>query len=129
MIIEPSVGCSPRNGRAVMMSASRTAATVLPMKVARPPESAAPPNTAAVMLLRANELPIWALPIGERAITNSAAIAARSRREHRARTRTQLVLIPPRFAARSSKPTARTRARTPSRAATGRAARRRRRSR
>ena len=58
-----------------MMRASRTAATVLPMKVARPPASAAPPNTAAVMLLSVNELPIWALPIGERAMTNSAAIA------------------------------------------------------
>ena len=44
MIIEPSVGDSPRNGRAVMMSASRTAATVLPMNVARPPASAAPPK-------------------------------------------------------------------------------------
>ena len=52
MIIEPSVGCSPRNGSAVMMSASRTAPTVLPMKVARPPASAAPPNTAAVMLFK-----------------------------------------------------------------------------
>ncbi len=61
-----------------MMMASSTEATVLPMNVARPPASAAPPNTAAVMLLRANELPIWALPIGERAITNSAAVAARS---------------------------------------------------
>ncbi len=58
MIIEPSVGDSSRNGSAVMMSARSTAATVLPTKVARPPASAAPPNTAAVMLLSANELPI-----------------------------------------------------------------------
>ena len=84
MIIEPSVGDSPRNGSAVMMSASRTAATVLPMNVARPPASAAPPNTAAVMLLSVNELPIWALPIGERTITNSAAIGADHAREQRA---------------------------------------------
>ena len=60
------------------------------------------------MLLRANELPIWALPIGERAMTNSAATAARTPESRSARTRIQLVLMPPRLAARSSKPTART---------------------
>ena len=87
-----------------MMSASRTAATVLPTKVARPPASAAPPSTAAVMLLSVNEPPIWALPIGERAMTNSAAIAPITPDSTSARTRITLFLIPPRFAARSSKP-------------------------
>ena len=91
-----------------MTRASSTAATVLPMNVARPPASAAPPSTAAVMLLSANELPIWALPIGERAMTKSAATAPRTPESRSARTRIQLVLMPPRLAARSSKPTART---------------------
>ena len=77
-----------------MMRASRTAATVLPMKVARPPASAAPPNTAAVMLLSVNELPIWALPIGERTMTNSAAIAAMTPESMRARTRIAVVPDP-----------------------------------
>ena len=36
-----------------MISASSTAATVPPMNVARPPDSAAPPSTAAVMLASA----------------------------------------------------------------------------
>ena len=108
MIIEPSVGDSPRNGSAVMTRARSTAATVLPTNVARPPASAAPPSTAAVMLLSANELPIWALPIGERAMTKSAATAARTPERSSARTRIQLVLMPPRLAERSSKPTART---------------------
>ena len=72
MIIEPSVGDRPRNGSAVMMMASSTEATVLPMNVARPPASAAPPNTAAVMLLRANELPIWALPIASEGPSRTA---------------------------------------------------------
>ena len=36
-----------------MISARSTDATVPPMNVARPPESAAPPSTAAVMLLSA----------------------------------------------------------------------------
>ena len=108
MIIGPSVGDRSRKGSAVITRASRTAATVLPTKVARPPDSAAPPNTAAVMLLSAKEPPIWALPIGERAMTKSAATAARTPESRSARTRIQLVRMPPRLAERSSKPTART---------------------
>ncbi len=106
MIIEPSSGDSPKKGSTVMIRASRTAATVLPTNVARPPPSDAPPRTAAVMLLRANGDPIWAFPIGDRAITKKAATAAKPPESSRARTRTQLVVMPPRLAERSSKPTA-----------------------
>ncbi len=108
MISAPSSGDRPRKGRAVMIRASSTAPTVLPTKVARPPDSAAPPSTAAVMLFRVNGAPIAGFPIGERAITKNEAIAAITPEMTRARTRIQLVLIPPRLADRSSKPTART---------------------
>jgi len=113
LIIGPSVGCNPRNGNAVMISASSTAPTVLPMKVARPPASAAPPKTAAVMLLSVNDVPICAFPIGERTMTNMAAIAAMTPDSTSARTRIALFGMPPRFAARSSNPTARRRSPDP----------------
>ena len=51
--IIPNSPESPRNGRTVMISESRIEATTAPRKVARPPESAAPPSTAAVMLFSA----------------------------------------------------------------------------
>ena len=89
-----------------MMSASRSAATVLPRNVARPPARAAPPRTAAVMLFRAKVDPMVAFPIGDRAMTKNAATAASTADRTRARTRSRLVLTPPRLADRSSKPTA-----------------------
>ena len=89
-----------------MISARRTAATVPPRNVARPPASDAPPRTAAVMLFSAKVEPIGALPIGDRAITKNEATAASTAERTSARTRSQLVLTPPRFADRSSKPTA-----------------------
>jgi hypothetical protein len=107
MISGPSSGDRPRNGSTVMMSASRTAATVLPRNVARPPARAAPPRTAAVMLFSAKVEPIVAFPTGERAMTKNAATAARAADRMRARTLSQVVLTPPRLAERSSKPTAR----------------------
>ena len=109
MIIEPSVGDRPRNGRAVMISARRIAATVPPMNVARPPESAAPPKHGggdAVQREGVADLCVADRRSGhdeERGDGAQAALRAAS-----ARTRTQLVLTPPRFADRSSKPTART---------------------
>jgi hypothetical protein len=48
------------------------------------------------------------LPIGDRAITKNEAAAASAAEKSRARTRSQFDLIPPRLAARSSNPTART---------------------
>ena len=53
VIISPCSALRSRNGNAVTMSASSTEATVAPRKVARPPDSAAPPSTAAVMLASA----------------------------------------------------------------------------
>jgi hypothetical protein len=47
------LGAESRNGSAFRISARSTDATVAPMNVARPPDSAAPPSTAAVMLASA----------------------------------------------------------------------------
>ncbi len=58
------------------------------------------------MLFSAKVEPIVALPIGDRAMTKNEATAASTAARRRARTRSQLVLTPPRFADRSSKPTA-----------------------
>ncbi len=91
-----------------MISASSTPAKALPTNVARPPASEAPPRTAAVMLFRANDEPIWAFPSGALAMTKKAAMAAKRLQMSSALTRTQLVRMPPRLAAVSSKPTART---------------------
>ncbi len=56
------------------------------------------------MLFSANVEPTCALPIGDRAMTKNEATAASTAEKRRARTRSQLVLTPPRFADRSSKP-------------------------
>ena len=53
VIISPCSALRSRNGSAVTMSANSTEATVAPRKVARPPDNAAPPRTAAVMLASA----------------------------------------------------------------------------
>ncbi len=52
MTIGPTSGGRPWNGRTVMITARRTEETMPPVNVARPPERAAPPSTAAVMLFR-----------------------------------------------------------------------------
>ena len=98
----------PRKGRAVMISASSNDATVPPMNVARPPARAAPPSTAAVMLLRVKS---------SRSGRCRSASGPSRRTRRRRRTRPTAAarapgpswfVIPPRFAARSSNPTART---------------------
>ena len=108
MIIGPSLGAEARNGRAVRISARSTDATVRTDERGPTPASdAAPPSTAAVMLCSASVSPICALPIGERAMTKNDATAANRADSTSARTWIQLVLTPPRFADRSSNPTAR----------------------
>ena len=107
MIIGPSFGDRPRYGKTVRMSARRIAATVPPKNVVLPPARDAPPRTAAVMLLSANADPTCGLPIGDLAMTKNEATAASTAEKRRARTRIQLVPTPPRFADRSSNPTAR----------------------
>ena len=63
------------------MSASRIAATVPPMNVARPPARDAPPRTAAVMLFSAKVEPTCALPIGDRAMTKNDGHGREHRRQ------------------------------------------------
>ena len=53
MIIRPCSALRSRKGSALMIRARSTEDTDEPMKVARPPDNAAPPSTAAVMLLSA----------------------------------------------------------------------------
>ena len=71
MIIEPSSG-SGRGKAARDDQAPAGPSDRLPTKVARPPASDAPPSTAAVMLVESERRPIWAFPIGERAITKKS---------------------------------------------------------